>query len=120
MAGGGGLLIKVSYWEVPPQGPTPHPLTYHSGRKKYPFYIPSISLGSGRLEVVGTRKNWRARRRNSHPSPVSLARARSLFRPLLPSVAATQPNLPLKFMPLSHTVEPLHNGQLGDRRKRPL
>ena len=33
---------------------------------------------------------------------------------------ATQPNLPLKFMPLSHTVEPLHNGQLGDRRKWPL
>ena len=32
------------------------------------------------LEVVGTRKNGRARRRHA-----SLARARSLFRPLLPS-----------------------------------
>ena len=82
---GEGLLIRVSYWEVPPQGPTPHPLTYHFGRKKYPFYIPSISLGSRRLEVVGTRKNGRVRKRNSHPSRVSLARARSLFRPLLSS-----------------------------------
>ena len=37
-----------------------------------------ISLRSRRLEIVGTRKNGRASR-------VSLARARSLFRPLLPS-----------------------------------
>ena len=41
------------------------------------------SLRSRRLEVVGTRKNGCARRR--HPLRVSLARARSLFRPLLPS-----------------------------------
>ena len=40
------------------------------------------SLRSRRLEVVGARKNGRARRR--HPSRVSLARVRSLFRPLLP------------------------------------
>ena len=33
------------------------------------------------MEIVGTRKNGRAR----DPSRVSLARARSLFRPLLPS-----------------------------------
>ena len=42
-----------------------------------------VSLRCMRLEVVGTRENGRARRR--HPSRVSLARARSLFRPLLPS-----------------------------------
>ena len=41
------------------------------------------SLRSRRLEVVGTRKNGRARRR--HPSRVSLAHARSPFCPLLPS-----------------------------------
>ena len=40
------------------------------------------SLRSRRLEVVSTRKNGRARRRHVR---VSLARARSLFRPLLPS-----------------------------------
>ena len=48
-----------------------------------------ISLRSRRLEVVGTRKNGRARRHArgevAHPSRVSLARARYLFRPLLPS-----------------------------------
>ena len=44
---------------------------------------PLFSLRSRRLEVVGTRKNGGARRR--HPSRVSLARARSLFHPLLPS-----------------------------------
>ena len=48
------------------------------------------SLRSRRLEVVGTRKNGRARRRHARgevaPSPrVSLARACSLYRPLLPS-----------------------------------
>ena len=42
-----------------------------------------LNLRSRHLEVVGTRKNGCARRR--HPSCVSLARARSLFRPLLPS-----------------------------------
>ena len=42
-----------------------------------------VSLRCMRLEVVGTRENGRARR--THPSRVSLARARSLFRPLLPS-----------------------------------
>ena len=50
-------------------------------------WIPQIhvrsSLSRRRLEVVGTRKNGRARRR--HASRVSLARGRSLFRPLLPS-----------------------------------
>ena len=116
---GGGLLIKVSYWEVPPQGPTPHPLTYHSGRKKYPFYIPSISLGSGRLEVVGTRKTG-AREGETLTPRVSPSRAPVLSFSHYFQAPATQPNLPLKFMPLSHTVEPLHNGQLGDRRKRPL
>ena len=39
--------------------------------------LTKYSLRSMRLEVVGTRKNGRARRR--HPSRVSLARARSLF-----------------------------------------
>ena len=50
------------------------------------------SLRSRRLEVVGTRKNGRAKRRHArgqrelpHPSRVSLACACSLFRPLLPS-----------------------------------
>ena len=47
------------------------------------MFTQSISLRSRRLEVVGPRKNGRARRR--HPLRVSLARARSLFRPLLPS-----------------------------------
>ena len=51
--------------------------------------FPTPSPRSGRLEVVGTRKNGRARRHArgevAHPSRVSLARARSLFRPLLPS-----------------------------------
>ena len=44
------------------------------------------SLRSRRLEAVGTRKKGRARKRHArgHPSRVSLARARSLFRPLLP------------------------------------
>ena len=46
------------------------------------MWNPKISLCSRHLEVVGTRKNGRARR--SHLR-VSLARARSLFRPLLPS-----------------------------------
>ena len=41
------------------------------------------SLRSRRLEVVGTRKNGLTRRR--HALRVSLARARSLFRLLLPS-----------------------------------
>ena len=70
------------------------------------------SLRTRRLEVVGTRKNGRTRRRHArgegcqvirlgagndfrrpsgqalpHPSRVSLARARSLFRPLLLKVA---------------------------------
>ena len=48
-----------------------------------------ISLRRRRLEVVGRRKNGRAMRHArgevAHPSRVSLARARSLFRPLLPS-----------------------------------
>ena len=48
-----------------------------------------ISLRSRRLEVVGRRKNERARRHArgevGHPSRISLACARSLFRPLLPS-----------------------------------
>ena len=46
------------------------------------MFTQSISLRSRRLEVVGPRKNGRARRR---PLRVSLARARSLVRPLLPS-----------------------------------
>ena len=41
------------------------------------------NLRSTRLEVADTRKNGRARRHARHPSRVSLARARSLFRPLL-------------------------------------
>ena len=53
-------------------------------------YTFKISLRSRRLEVVGTRKTGRARRRHArgegaHPSRVSLARARSLLRLLLPS-----------------------------------
>ena len=40
-------------------------------------HLPGSSLRSRRLEAVGTRKNGRGRRRH--------ARARSLFRPLLPS-----------------------------------
>ena len=43
------------------------------------------SLRSRRLELVGTRKNGRARRRHARGEGVSLARARSLFRPLLPT-----------------------------------
>ena len=49
------------------------------------------SLRSRRLEVVGTRKtgaregDTRGERKLPHPLRVSLARARSLFRPLLPS-----------------------------------
>ena len=42
------------------------------------------SLRSRRLEVVGTRKKL-AREKGTHPSRVSLACARSLIRPLLPS-----------------------------------
>ena len=49
------------------------------------LYAYQTNLRNRRLEVVGTRKNGRARRRHPHPSRVSLARARSLFRPLLPS-----------------------------------
>ena len=49
------------------------------------LYAYQTNLRSRRLEVVGTRKNGRARRRHPHPSRVYLARARSLFRPLLPS-----------------------------------
>ena len=45
----------------------------------------SDSLCSRRLEVVGARKNGRARRRHARVEVFSLARARSLFRPLLPS-----------------------------------
>ena len=72
------------------------------------MYLKGGSLRTRRLEVVGTRKNGRTRRRHArgegcqvirlgtgndfrrpsgqalpHPSRVSLARARSLFRPLL-------------------------------------
>ena len=39
----------------------------------------SDSLRSRRLEVVGTRKNGRARRRHARVEVFSLARARSLF-----------------------------------------
>ena len=59
---------------------------------EYVYFDLSVfgSLRSRRLQVVGTRKNGRARRRHArgeeaHPLRVSLARARSLFRPLLPS-----------------------------------
>ena len=52
-----------------------------NGRARKKRWYPS--LRSRRLEVVGTRKNGRARRR--HALRVSLARARSLSRPLLPS-----------------------------------
>ena len=76
------------------------------GRKQHGFERSSQS--TRRLEVVGTRKNGRTRRRHArgegcqvirlgagndfrrpsgqalpHPSGISLARARSLFRPLL-------------------------------------
>ena len=58
---------------------------------EYENFLDRNSLRSRRLEVVGTRKKGRARRRHARgevapsPSRVSLARARSLFRPLLPS-----------------------------------
>ena len=35
-------LSKVLYGEVPPQGPTPYPFTYHLWQKRYPFRLPSI------------------------------------------------------------------------------
>ena len=79
------------------------------GRKQHGFE--RSSLRSRRLELVGTRKNGRAKMRHArgegcqiirlgagndfrgpsgqalpHPSRVSLRRARSLFRPLLPSI----------------------------------
>ena len=47
-----------------------------------------VSLRSRRLEVVGARKNGRARRHTRgerEHSRVSLLRARSFLRPLLPS-----------------------------------
>ena len=53
---------------------------------EYVYFDLSVfgSLRSRRLQGVGTRKNGRARRRHACVR-VSLARARSLFRPLLPS-----------------------------------
>ena len=34
---GGGLLIKVLYWEAPPRGPTPYSFINHFRHKRYPF-----------------------------------------------------------------------------------
>ena len=39
---GGGLLIKVLYWEAPLRGPTPYPFTNHFRQKRYPFRVPYI------------------------------------------------------------------------------
>ena len=70
-------LGRVDFWDC-----------YYGQREKWPIAdrcFPS-SLRSRRLEVVGTRKNGRARRRHARGevSRVSLACARSLFRPLFP------------------------------------
>ena len=54
------------------------------GKNKDPGKFHFTSLRSRRLEVVGTKKK-RAREKETCRSRVSLARARSLFRPLLPS-----------------------------------
>ena len=40
--GGGLVLNKCLYGEVPPRDPTPYPFIYQFSRKRYPFRIPSI------------------------------------------------------------------------------
>ena len=42
-----GVLNKFLYGEAPPQGPTPHPFTYHLSRKVsllYTFYWQMVPL----------------------------------------------------------------------------
>ena len=74
------IAFDVDMNIVPPVHTTVGSTINPSDSWQYAF---KINLRSRHLEVVGTRKNWRARRRHAkgegaHPSRVSLARAFSL------------------------------------------
>ena len=72
-----GVFVNIIIWKELVRSCENFHILVGCSAKKNP------SLCSRRLEEVGTRKNVRARR--SHPSRVSLGRARPLFHPLLPS-----------------------------------
>ena len=70
---------------------------------------PLFSLRSRRLEVVGTRKNGGARRRHPSSAPSRV--------PVLSFTHYFQAPARQAALYSCYTVEPLHNGHLGDRRK---